>query len=99
MLRCRFRSLCLPIVAGVLAVAGAARADVRLPKIIGDHMVLQREGSAPIWGWAEPGEDVTVAIAGQTQKTKAGENGKWLVELDKIAAAGPHVLTVKGKNT
>src|SRR5579862_10010806 len=77
----------------------AAPADVRLPQIISDHMVLQRDGADPIWGWADAGEEVTVGIAGQTKTAKPGADGKWVVRLDKLAAGGPHELTVKGKNT
>src|SRR5438309_1829176 len=77
----------------------AARADVRLPKIISDHMVVQRDAAVPIWGWADAGEEVTVAFAGQTKTARAGADGKWRVKLDRVTAAGPHTLTVKGKNS
>jgi sialate O-acetylesterase len=90
------------LVAGLLAaaaLAAPARADVKLPKIISDHMVLQRGAAVPVWGWADPDEEVTVAVAGQTKTAKAGADGKWSVKLDKLEAAGPHTLTVKGKNT
>jgi sialate O-acetylesterase len=48
-----------------LALATAARADVSVPNIFGDHMVLQRDMKDPVWGWADPEEQVTVSIAGQ----------------------------------
>lgn len=76
-----------------------ARADVKLPAVISNHMVLQQDVAAPIWGWADNGEEVTVTIAGQSKSVKAGADGKWMVKLDKLTAAGPHELTVKGKNT
>ncbi|MBM3871496.1 MAG: sialate O-acetylesterase [Verrucomicrobia bacterium] len=76
-----------------------ARADVKLPAIFGDHMVLQRDTAVPVWGTATPGEEITVSIAGQTVSAKAGADGKWSVKLAKLSAAGPHALTVKGKNT
>ena len=44
----------------VLSAAGAAFADVRLPAVIGDNMVLQQQTAVPIWGWAEPDEKVTI---------------------------------------
>ncbi len=75
------------------------RADVKLPAIFGDHMVLQRDTVVPVWGTASPGEEVTVSLAGQTASAKAGADGKWSVKLTKLSAAGPHTLTVKGKNT
>jgi sialate O-acetylesterase len=80
-------------------IAPDAWADVRLPAVISDHMVLQQDVAAPIWGWADNGEEVTVAIAGQSQSAKAGTDGKWMVKLDKLTSGGPHELVVKGKNT
>jgi len=59
----------------------AADAGLKLPAIIGHHMVLQRDLANPIWGWADPGADVTVAIGGQSHQAKADEKGKWQVKL------------------
>jgi len=89
----------LVVTSALLSLAATARADVKLPAIFGNHMVLQRDAAVPVWGTAAPGEEVTVAIAGQTASAKAGADGKWSVKLAKLAAAGPHTLTVKGKNT
>ncbi len=89
----------LVVTSALLSLAATARADVKLPAIFGNHMVLQRYTVVPVWGTAAPGEEVTVAIAGQTANTKAGADGKWSVKLTKLAADGPHTLTVKGKNT
>ncbi|MFA6546094.1 MAG: sialate O-acetylesterase [Limisphaerales bacterium] len=83
----------------LLCLAAAARAEVKLPAIFGDHMVLQREASVPVWGTAAPGEEVTVTIAGQTATTKAGADGKWSVKFAMLAGPGPHTLTVKAGNT
>ena len=77
-------------------LAGTAHAAVKLPAVISDHAVLQRDTTVPVWGWADKGEEVNVTIAGQTQRTTAGADGKWRVNLDHLAAGGPHVLTVKG---
>ena len=86
--------------AGVALGSAVARADVKLPAVISDHMVAQSDAAIPIWGWAEPGEEVTVTIAGRSQSTKAGGDGKWLVKLDKLTpTSAPQTLTVKGKNT
>jgi sialate O-acetylesterase len=91
------------IVAALAVTAGwhspAARAEVKLPAIFGDHMVLQRDQKDRVWGWADPGEEITVAIDGQTKAAKAGPDGKWQVTLDPIPAGGPYTVTVKGKNT
>ena len=91
--------LALALVAALLA-GSAARADVSLNNMFGDHMVLQQGIRNKVWGKADPGEGVTVAIAGQLQVTTAGPDGAWHVLLDPIEQyGGPHTLTVKGKNT
>lgn len=75
------------------------RADVKLPVIISDHMVLEKSGATAVWGKADPGEEVTVALAGQTASAKAAADGKWRAVLDlSKAAAGPLQMTVRGKN-
>jgi sialate O-acetylesterase len=87
----------LALVFGAMAAAPAA-ADVRLPKVFGDSMVLQQQAQAAVWGWADAGEEVTVTL-GETKATaKAGADGKWLTKIQTPAAGGPHTLTVKGKN-
>jgi sialate O-acetylesterase len=83
---------------GVL-VAGSARADVTLPPAIADHMVLQADAAAPIFGTAAPGEAVAVEIAGQTQQAQADKSGKWLAKLKPLPAGGPFELKVSGRNT
>lgn len=64
-----------------------AHAEIKLPAFIADHMVLQRDTAVPVWGWATPGEAVTVSFAGQSKATKSDEKGKWLVKLDPLAAS------------
>ena len=54
--------------------------------------------ATPVWGWAEPGEEVTVTVAGQEAKAKAGEDGRWMVKLAPMKAGGPYELVVRGKN-
>jgi len=84
----------------LLASSTTARAKVKLPAIFGNHMVLQRDATVPVWGWAEPGEKVTVAIAGQKVSATADESGKWQVRLQPIEAGGePLTMTVQGTNT
>lgn len=69
-----------------LILSQAACADVRLPRIFADHMVLQRERPVRIWGWAASGETVSVAFAGQTLRTLADSNGAWHVVLAPMPA-------------
>jgi sialate O-acetylesterase len=82
----------------VLIIANTVFADVRLPKIFGDNMVLQRDHPIPVWGWADPGEKVTVQLQDEIVKAKAGKDGKWKVQLKQQSAGGPFTLTVSGKN-
>ncbi len=89
-------------VACLVFMAGPQRkalGDIRVPTIIGPHMVLQRDQKDRIWGWADPGEEVTVKINGQTHSTKAGGDGSWQVMLDPMQSSGPYTLSVQGKNT
>ncbi len=98
--------------AAMLATAGVSRANVQLPNIFGDNMVLQRDRAIPIWGKADPGEKITVALdvtvtpradgkktARRTGKATAGKDGLWMVKLGKLPAGGPYQMTVTGKNT
>ena len=76
-----------------------ANANVRLAKIFGSGMVLQRNQPIAIWGWADVGENVVISFRNQTRQVKAGQDGKWKVTLEPESAGGPYELRVKGKNT
>jgi sialate O-acetylesterase len=77
-----------------------ARADVSVPKIFGDHMVLQRGMKVPIWGTADAGEEVMVKIGAQSQSAIADGSGKWRVTLDPLEGSKqPVEVTISGKNT
>ncbi|MEM7315914.1 MAG: 9-O-acetylesterase, partial [Planctomycetota bacterium] len=70
-------------------------AELRLPGFFGDHMVLQQEKPIKVWGWAEAGEEVTVALSGKTATTKAADNGTWQVEMPAMKASNEaHSLKV-----
>src|ERR1041384_3397041 len=90
------RLVCL---ASLLGTLSPVRADVKFPAIFSDHLVLQRDATLPVWGWADPGEQVTVSVAGQSKSTKAGADGKWMVKLSRLKAGEVTTLEVKGKNT
>jgi len=84
----------------LLAASLTAYADAKLPSIFGDHMVLQRDQKLPVWGWAAPGEKVSVQLDSQSAVTATADaKGDWKVELPPQKAGGPHTLTVKAKNT
>jgi len=71
-------------------------AEVRLPRIISDHSVLQRESPIHIWGWSSPNERVTVTFRGQSTFADANTYGEWSAWLQPEQAGGPYVLTVTG---
>ncbi|MGK0187623.1 MAG: sialate O-acetylesterase, partial [Verrucomicrobiales bacterium] len=76
-----------------------AHADVAVPAIFADNMVLQRGQTVPIWGTAEAEEKVTVSFAGQTKSATTDANGNWKVALDALeASAEPASLKISGKN-
>ena len=84
--------------ASVVAVA-----DVKLPAVIGDSMVLQRGGEVAIWGWADAGEEVKVRgswsrLFDGEKKTVADADGKWQVMLKTSGAGGPYTVTITGNN-
>jgi sialate O-acetylesterase len=76
-----------------------ARADVTLPALLGDHMVIQRGLPVHIWGNAAEGESIAVEFRGITRSTTADEIGHWSVYLPPAEAGGPFGLTIKGANT
>src|SRR5437879_6706523 len=89
----------IAVVVGFFFVA-SGKANVVLPDVIGDTMVLQRNQPAPIWGQADPGEVITVKFAGQSKKVTAGADGRWLVKLDSLHAnTTPATMTISGRNT
>jgi sialate O-acetylesterase len=95
-----------PLLAPLLAAfflfgntAPPARADVTLPAFFSDHMVLQRDLPNTVWGWAAPGENVTVRLATESRSTQTDPAGRWRVELGPLPAGAPTALTVQGQNT
>lgn len=77
----------------------SATAEVKLPHVFGSHMVLQRNMPVPVWGWANPGETVTVKLDAASQSTTANDRGEWKVVLPAMQAGGPYKLTVTGSST
>jgi sialate O-acetylesterase len=79
-----------------LLSGAAASAQVTLPKILSSHMVVQRELPVHVWGWAQSGQEVSVAFRGVNRSTKTGQLGRWSVYLPPGAAGGPFQLIVTG---
>ncbi len=82
----------------LLLLAGATKAQVTLPPFFNCNMVLQKGIEIPVWGWASPGEKVTVTFEGTTVSDRAGKDGKWRVTLPAMNYGGPYKMIVKGKN-
>ena len=82
----------------VLCIGFSLQAQVKLPRIFGDHMVLQRDHAVNVWGWAGGKEKVTVQLNKQTKTVTAGKDGKWKVVFDALPAGGPYNLIVKSKD-
>lgn len=92
-------SLAAVAVIWVASASLALRADVSLPAVFSEHMVLQRSASTPVWGKAAPGEKVAVAVSTANASVVADKDGRWRANLDLTALpAGPHELTVTGRN-
>lgn len=73
-------------------------AQVRLPALVRDSMVLQRDTKLSIWGWAAKGEKVTVKFNGKSVKATTGADGKWSVQLPAMKAGGPYTMAITGGN-
>lgn len=87
--------------AAMLWTAAFVFADVKLPTVFADGMVLQQKSTVTVWGWAEPGEKVTVKGSWQwfgKARTTADADGQWRIRLKTPKAGGPHTLTIQGNN-
>jgi sialate O-acetylesterase len=89
----------LLLVLSSLGTARESRAELKLHALFSDGMVLQSDFACPIWGSVEPGEEISVSIAGQKKTAKAGAGGTWSLRLDPVKAGGPHELVVAGRNS
>ncbi|RBP41323.1 sialate O-acetylesterase [Roseimicrobium gellanilyticum] len=91
------RKLIHSLLLALALTPGLASAELKLPSVIGDHMVLQQKQSNPIWGWDTPGTKVSVTFAGKMYAADADKDGKWTVKLDpQVANANPQVMNIKG---
>lgn len=89
----------LLLLAASLAAAPALLAELKLPAIIGNHMVLQQKLANPIWGWDTPGAKITVSFAGQSYSATAASDGKWMVKLAPLPAnSTPQTLSIAGSS-
>jgi sialate O-acetylesterase len=89
----------LLLIALAFAVSTTSYADVTLPSLLADHMVVQRGLPVHLWGMAAPAESVAVTFRGETKSTNADELGRWSLYLSPGEAGGPFQMTVKAANT
>jgi sialate O-acetylesterase len=78
----------------------ALQAAVRLPSIIGSHMVLQQKSTVKLWGWSAPAEKITIKVGWDTTtyKVTASRGARWVAEIKTPTAGGPYNITIKGSN-
>lgn len=93
------RTLILPVILLAMLIAAPLHGQVRLPRLISDGMVLQRDTELKIWGWAAPGETVAAEFAGGKYETRANGSGEWLITLPPMQAGGPHTMMIRASNT
>ena len=82
----------------LIFLAATLNAQVKLSPIFSSNMVLQQGMEIPVWGWASPGEKVTVTLEKGTATAKANKEGKWTLKLPAMNYGGPLTMTIKGKN-
>ena len=89
-----------------LLIGSIAYAEVTLPRVFGSNMVLQRNMQTPIWGWAPPGEEITITLSAEAEDVEpvettavADADGNWQTKLPAMAAGGPYTLRIIGSNT
>ncbi|CAG5002584.1 hypothetical protein DYBT9275_02923 [Dyadobacter sp. CECT 9275] len=77
-----------------------AFADIRLPNVLGNNMVLQQKSDAVLWGWASPGEKIFVTTSWNMKTDSVVSNGdaRWKIKIPTPGAGGPHTITLRGKN-
>src|SRR5690349_20880502 len=88
----------LPVFFICCIIYSSATAQVRLPRLISDSMVLQRDTKLKIWGWASAGENVAVHFNGNTYKSVTGKDGKWFIMLSPQKAGGPFDMQIDAGN-
>ena len=82
----------------VLIISQTAFGRVRLPRLISDGMILQRDADVKVWGWADKDEKVTISFNGKTYSDTTGTDGNWSVILSELKAGGPYKMEINGDN-
>lgn len=87
-----------PIILAVLLLSNTSSAQIRLPRLVRDSMILQRDKPIKIWGWASKNEKINILWQGKKYATQADSQGNWTIDLAATKAGGPFVMQLKGKN-
>ncbi len=88
--------VCIPVL--ILILSGTLFAEIRLPKLIADGMVLQRGADTSIWGWADPGEQIAVHFLDTIYTTGANQRGEWQISMTGLTAGGPYQMQLVADN-
>jgi sialate O-acetylesterase len=80
---------------GLFILTVPAQAKLKLPALVGDHMILQ-QGQPVVWGWADSGQTITASLGGVTGRSVADSRGRWKITLSSLEAGGPHEMTIAG---
>lgn len=82
-----------------MLLCGRVLAEVRLPAVFSDNMVVQQASPLVVWGWAEAGEKVRVSLPSQEKEVAADPDGSWRIQLDPVKIEGSFEIVIKGNNT
>src|SRR5687768_12152967 len=93
-----YKKINIVLVALLLLNIGFIHAQVRLPRLVRDSMILQRDTKINIWGWAAKNEKISIKFSNKSYKTTTGSDGKWLIQLPPMKAGGPYTMDITGSN-
>lgn len=89
----------LTLITLLLLFSASNYADVTVPKLVSDGVILQRDTDNQLWGWADDGEKVTIKLNGEVVGSDRAKSGMWSITLAGQPAGGPHTITIAGNNT
>ena len=89
----------IALAACALLGQAAVQAELKLPNIFGDHMVVQQKAPTKVWGLTKPGQSVSATLADKSAKTTADDSGRFELSLPALDAGGPHTLTIVADET
>ncbi|RYY15834.1 MAG: sialate O-acetylesterase, partial [Chitinophagaceae bacterium] len=89
------------LLCSITAMPASTLANIRLPSVLADNMVLQRNSESQLWGWSNPAEKIFITLSwnGKTDSVTASGDARWSIKISTPAAGGPYTITLKGQNT